>query len=429
MTQIGQVLPTSTQQFPGGVPSQQGPFGVVQPPFKSRRVRRKGAGGGKGKGKGNGRGKPPRGGGGGGGGSQQPVNPYQQFMPQVRAAAQLQYGGAQQALQTQGANIAPFFQQYLNQLQASQVAQQGVYDAAMVQSQANAQAARPGAPTGMEPTKNSDLAGQVREGMLAAFTELLRAQGATYNAAKEDQKVVGAAARLSAQTQNAQAKTDLKKEKGAFKVDYAEQLRQRAHTEGLENAAFGLDVAETKADVKNDRAQIRQDRREERQDRKEERRDRQDKNREVITSGPFSGYTKQQVRKMDPAEKERLRKESSSSGSPEKKSTFTPKETAANRVKLRQMVSRVRANDNGVGTYGQDTYRAMVDAGVDPVLARAAIAKALGKPIPSWAQRRLRKDYGITLKTRGKVVRPKPDTRGTGNVGNTPGPNGESRPN
>jgi hypothetical protein len=421
---IGQVV-NSTTQIPGGVPQTEGPLGVVEPPItaKPKRVKRKGSKPGKGRGKGNGRaggGKP----GNGTGGTSQ--DPYAQFRPQVNAAAQLQYGGAQNALQTQGQNIAPFFQQYLNQVQASKVAQQAVYAQAMGQSQQNAQAAAPGAPTGMPQTQNSELAGQVREGMLSAFTELLRAQDASYAGQKEDQKTVGAAARLTAQTQNQADKTALKKEKGAFKVDYAEQLRQRAHTEGLEKAAFGLDVAEAKAGVRGDRA-------ERRADRQADRRERRDKNREVITSGPFSGYTKAEVRKLSPAEKQRLRKESTSStGGTESKPTFTPKETAANRVKLRQMVSKVRANDNGVSTYGSDTYKAMVNAGVDPVLARAAVAKALGKPIAPWAARRLKKDYGITVGSKGRVKRPKPDTRGTGNVGNTGGPgynNGEKRPN
>jgi hypothetical protein len=402
------------------MPIVEGPLGAVEPPIYSRkRVKRKGSKPGGGKGKGNGQGKPGKGGGGQGGASQ---DPYAQFRPQVNAAAQLQYGGAQQALQTQGQNIAPFFQQYLDQLQASKVAQQAVYSTAMAQSQANAQ--QGGASTGL--TDKSDMAAQVREGMLGAFTELLRAQDASYAGQKEDQKTVGAAARLTAQTQNQTDKTALKKEEGAFKVDYAEQLERRDHTEGLENAAFGLNVAETKADVKNDRAQIRQDRR-------EERRDRKDRNREVITSGPFSGYTKAEVRKMAPAEKERLRKESSSSSTPaEAKPTFTPKERASNRVKLRQMVSRVRANDNGVSTYGKDTVREMIAAGVDPVLARAAVAKATGSPLPAWVQRKLRNDYGITLNTRGRVKRPKPDSRGTGNLGNTGGEdynNGEKRPN
>jgi hypothetical protein len=384
-----------------------------QKPSKRRRVRPKG---GKGKGKGGDRGR------GRGNGSQKPQNPYAQFKPQVSAAAQMQFGPASQALRTQGQNIAPFFQQYLNQLETSRVAQSAYYDGAMAASQQNAQQA--GASTGL--TANSDLAAQVREGMLGAFTELLRAQGASYNALKEDQKVVGAASQLSAQTQNQQAKTDLKTQKGAFKVDYAEQLRQRAHTENLENAAFGLDAAEVKAGVKSDRADRRQDKR-------EARRDRRDKNREVITSGPFSGYTKAEVRKLSPAEKDRLRKESSA-GSPEKKdSTFSPKEKAGNRVKLRSMISKVRANDNGVASYGQDTVRAMIDAGVDPVLARAAVARALGKPVPSWVRRRLKQDYGITVSANGKKVsRPKPDDRGTGNTGNTGAPSyndGEKRPN
>jgi hypothetical protein len=69
---------------------------------------------------------------------------------------------------------------------------------------------------------------------------------------------------------------------------------------------------------------------------------------------------------------------------------------------------------------------------VDSVLARVAIAKALGKPIPAWARKRLKRDYGITVSSNGKVTRPKPDTRGTGNTGNTGAPSyndGQKRPN
>jgi hypothetical protein len=344
-------------------------------------------------------------------------------MPQVRAAAQLQFGPQQQQLRQQGQNIAPFFQQYLQQLEASRVAQAGVFNNAVAQSQGMAQAQGVGAPTGQPPTQNSELASAVRQGMQEAFSSLLSTQGASYNALKEDQKVVGAASRLTAQTQNAKDKQALKAQKGAFKVDYAEQLRQTGHRERLENAAFNLDAAETQADVKTDRQQIRQDRRENRQ---EQRRENREPNKYGIPAGDW--------RKMSTGERQAVIKADKNSGdsSPaEKKSVFTPKEKAANRVKLRQMVSRVRAKDNGVSTYGQDTYRAMVDAGVDPVLARVAVAKALGKPMPAWAAKRLKRDYGITVSASGKVVRPKPTTNsnGVGNTGNTPGPNGEKRPN
>jgi hypothetical protein len=396
--------------YPGqtGLPGQTAPtplseMGVVEPlirakPIRVKKRRSKGPkNGGKGKGPGN-RGK-------GGGGQQQapqqPQNPYAPYMPQVRAAAQLQFGPQQQALRTQGQNIAPFFQQYLDQLEGSRVAQNAYYAGAIQASQQNAAGAAVGAPTGAAPTEKSKMAGEIREGMLSAFSELLRAQDASTNALKEDQKTVGAAARLSAQTQNQQAKTNLKTQKGAFKVDYAEQLRQTGHRENLENAAFGLDAAEVKIDARNERAERKQETRENRRERRNENRE---PNKYGIPAGDW--------RKMSTAERQAIIKADKNSGgakADEKKPVFTPKEKAANRTKLRTMAARVRAKDNGVSTYGKDTVRAMIDAGVDPVLARAAVAKALGKPIPAWLQRKLRKDYGIKIGSRGKVVkRPTP---------------------
>jgi hypothetical protein len=396
--------------YPGqtGLPGQTAPtpltdMGVVEPlirakPIRVKKRRSKGPkNGGKGKGPGN-RGK-------GGGGQQkapqQPQNPYAPYMPQVRAAAQMQFGPQQQALRTQGQNIAPFFQQYLDQLEGSRVAQNAYYAGAIEASQQNAQGAAVGAPTGAAPTEKSKMAGEIREGMLSAFSELLRAQDASTNALKEDQKTVGAAARLSAQTQNQQAKTDLKTQKGAFKVDYAEQLRQTGHREALESAAFGLDAAEVKIDARNERAERKRETRENRRERRNENRE---PNKYGIPAGDW--------RKMSTAERQaviKADKESGGAKADEKKSTFTSTERAANRVKLRTTVARIRAADNGVASYGQDAYRAAVAQGMDPILARVAIAKALGKPIPAWAQRRLKKDYGISVNSSGKVVkRPKP---------------------
>lgn len=354
------------------------------------------------------------------------IDPY---MDEVNAATKLRYGREQGALNEQIAqsgvnqgNITNWFADYKNDLEKSRIAQAAYMSGQQTAAQQIALAQ--GAPTqfqgqtSTEQQTDSANAANVRTAIQEGFAEALRQSGLAYNASKEDQKGVAGAAQLTARLAEdrnlgslVKQNQALQAEKGAYRVDTRRQLKSQAHTERLEDKAFDVDVAEKSANIKTDRIKIRQDAREARQDRKA-------KGNEVITSGPFAGYTKREVRKLTPAEKTKLRQADKTDTSSEK-SKFTPTQQTNARKEFRsayQLVKTGGSVQTASGSvvppsspdYPKEAYAALIRKGVDPVLARAAIQMYRhGKVKPNVANA-LYRDYGIKVQPRKATKPPKP---------------------
>lgn len=215
-------------------------------------------------------------------------------------ADELRYGGVQSQLGLQQQQIPAWFQDYKDTLLTPQQVQ-AQYQPTIQQSEAVAQ--ETAKPLGLEgPAGEQDqLAAKAREALVNLGTaQLQNAQQAdtTYFQGRQG---VAQAAQIGAQTQNTQALTDLAGQRGAFRDQYVSDARDRERKYGLdlrhqaaEDKAFDLDVAEA-AGVNPLTGK------------KLPPKDKKD----VITSGPFAGYTKGEVRRMDPAKKDRLRKRAS----------------------------------------------------------------------------------------------------------------------
>lgn len=365
------------------------------------------------------------GGGHGGGGPAAPTVPHP-LVDQANAMADMRYGGAEQSLQQRGQAIAPWFQNYMNEVGAAQT--QSAQYAAPIQAQAqtNAQQAGQVAP-GVDPNSqaghDATLAAAARQAIGQSFVTALQGLGQVQNDFYGGRKAVAATAQAGEQSQLARDQTALAKEKGAYQTTALQDLRQTRHKNRLENAAFGLDVskasdaaANTAADNARADQQARQNRR--------------DKNRDVITSGPFAGFTQAQVRKLSPAEKAKLRTKAST-GTGAGKSRYTPQQVSKSNIQLRKGVSAIKRALEGKQyaptDFWKKAYNDLLDAGYDPLMARAAIQVVRRGGVGGGVARRLRRDYGITRTPRGKPMK-KPPAFTLRPITQTPGPNGEQRP-
>lgn len=192
----------------------------------------------------------------------------------VDAATQMRYGGAEAQLadQMRGVgqrfqNVTNWFDQYKADLEKAKTAQaayyQGAQDAnAQLVQQAAAQAPVQGQQTVQQQTDSKNAA-SVRQGLAEAFGQLLAANRGTEQAYLGERQGVGSAAQLSERLKTDQMMRDLERqggdlarEKGAFRTQYAGELRDKErsyadqlHRQRLERQAFGLDVAKAGAEA------------------------------------------------------------------------------------------------------------------------------------------------------------------------------------
>lgn len=213
----------------------------------------------------------------------------------VQAATDLQFGGAQAALQGQvgvhqrmQANIPAWFAEYQNALAqstnrtqqayagATQVGQNAAATAGALDAQqraalgqtAQADAATRGATVDPALAAQGQQAAASRQAMMAAQTGLTAGLGAAETAYRSNREVVGAGQKLSAQQDEAtrgrnigvQA-IDLARQKGAAAATTRQKLIDTEHTKLLENKAFGLNQAKAEADVQQTAAALQERRR------------------------------------------------------------------------------------------------------------------------------------------------------------------------
>lgn len=167
---------------------------------------------------------------------------------QAGNAANLVYGGQEQLAGQYGQSVDPWFDDYVRRTQANQQAQQtqaqGIIDQSVTQAQQQGQTVLPQA--GVDPNsdaaQNDILAAASRKALADAFTKVLQGNQSATDASYVQQAGVAEAARVGEHTTANQQRQQISREKGQFRNQTLSELRDKAHTERLENAAFDLDV-------------------------------------------------------------------------------------------------------------------------------------------------------------------------------------------
>ncbi|HZA18970.1 MAG TPA: hypothetical protein VE645_19170 [Pseudonocardiaceae bacterium] len=214
---------------------------------------------------------------------------------QVLVATAMQYGGADQALAGQRrvhqhmmANTSPMFAEYQAALARATAATGAAYGgAAQIQQNATSStsaldaqqraalggqmatdAAARGATVDPRIAAEGQQASMARRATADAATGLTAQLGAGQVGYRAGQQVVGAGQKLNALQAEAQRgrdierqQLDLGREAGAYAVAAKQKLLDTAHTQRLEEAAFGLDVKKAEQDAALGAARIRETRR------------------------------------------------------------------------------------------------------------------------------------------------------------------------
>lgn len=366
------------------------------------------------------------GGGGGNGGGGTPGPSKHPYLDMARNDATLAYGGAEQSQNQRGQAIPSWFQNYRNQLTGQQAASNAYAAPILAQAQTNAQQAGQVAP-GVDPNsqagQDATLAAAARASLGNAFVGLLQGFGQAQNQYMNGQQTVASVGELGAQQDLASDRTTLKKEKGAYIASQRAKHKDDARQALLENQAFGLDVTKANNDAANTAADNR------RQDRQatQTRRDQQGAVNKY-------GFTEKAWRGKSTAERQKIIRQFDKSGSSGGSggSGFTPNQVSDARVKLRKGVSAIKRALEGKSTapvdFWKKAYNDLLDAGYDPLMARAAIQVVRQGKVGGNIQRRLKRDYGIRHTPRGKPFK-KPPAYTLNPAPQAPGPGGsEYRP-
>jgi hypothetical protein len=351
---------------------------------------------------------------------------------QSRAAVTEKYGPAEtagrqavtDATRHQGDLAGPggFYDQYLAQLaehkknvDAANTAAQG--QVANLGNITGPQVASTGDQANAGDEKN---AAAVRSALLGALQGALVGQGAAASTYADTlAHVVGPGQKLTA-TENAgreitKAKgslADLKREEGAYRTDFEDTARQNETKNVLSAQALGLDAAKIAATSADKAAGRRAAARKE--------------NQSLITSGPFAGLTHQQVRSMNPTDKQTLK---DASKAPEKTITSGPfagyTQSQIGRHSQTWVQRRLDAYQRGGGgkptdqatQYAKDFYR---QYGVKPASTSAissagdtlAQAKSTIRQIRQSNPGMTRQQLGAALLTGQAAVKDDPSTKG-----------------
>lgn len=194
-----------------------------------------------------------------------PVDP---LAAEIEALVTQKYGGAQSALRTQAKAVPGYFEDYRNRLKQisgglvgnPQPGQPlgGVYGAGVNSTQQLAQTQAQGSATVAATAAgnaNSQVAGDaakaaaVRQGMIANYGGLIASQGVAEAGYLGNRAASSGPLQIQAQQAAAQAKADLKREKGAYRVTARADSEAAAQKAALEAQLFGLDVAKERNDV------------------------------------------------------------------------------------------------------------------------------------------------------------------------------------
>jgi hypothetical protein len=196
------------------------------------------------------------------------------------ASANLRYGGAERALTTQSQQVPAWFDMHRAQVAGiAQGVQQGYQKAVQevgAQQQQTAQSDT-NARNSLASTMQQDAASRggsidpslfaqdvnaanVRNTNQAAFANLLSSQGAATGGYFGGLQAASGAAQLGQMTLIGQEQQGLAADKSLYKSQYVTDARGDERQYGLEQSAFGLDVAKAEADTSTDRAKLRADR-------------------------------------------------------------------------------------------------------------------------------------------------------------------------
>lgn len=333
---------------------------------------------------------------GGDGAGQGPSN--HPFLDAARNEANLVYGGVESSLNQRGLAIPGWVQNYRDQLAAQQQASKN-YAAPILQgAQTNAQQAgqiAPGVDPNSQAGQDAALAAAARGAMGDLFVDMLKGYGQIQNDYMTGRQTVATTAELGLQSDLARERTDLKREKGQYIAKRRGELKSQAHTEKLEDLAFGADLQEEANDQANAAADRKQDR------------------NKVITSGPFAGMTNGEVRKLSPERKAEIRKEykaSGGSGSGGLTAGQVSRRTDA-KESIRKGRAAIRRALEGKSTAPADfwrkAYNDLLDGGYDPLLAKAIVQISRDGKVKGGLKKRLWREYRIKHPGSGKpLVKP-----------------------
>lgn len=171
---------------------------------------------------------------------------------QVTSAVNLKYGPQQQQLVQQAISIPSWFKEYQDQLKASQ-AQQAAFNAG-VQHGIDQRVA---ADTGPGGSPEADQAAASRRALLGSFGNTLGAQAVSQNAFSGNLQDIGRLQQIGAVQANQQAQRQLASDRGDYANTTRQTLREQAHKDRLENAAFGLNEQKANQTAANNRANRR----------------------------------------------------------------------------------------------------------------------------------------------------------------------------
>lgn len=219
----------------------------------------------------------------------------------VDSAVRLKYQPAERQYNQQVAdstqmdtNIDAWYQDYLNTLSGVQKQSQDFYGAVAGQQQP--------VPTAV-PGDEASMAAANRATLANSVTKVIAGQGANMNALYGGQMADSKLAKIGYhQDEDKERKTikqqlaDLALEKGDYANSYRQDLLDKAHQSQLEDAAFNLDKDKLAVSAGYDPytgKPIPQ-------------------TPDVVTSGPFAGYSKDEIAGMSAGEKARLKKKSKS---------------------------------------------------------------------------------------------------------------------
>lgn len=318
--------------------------------------------------------------------------------PLVQRANQLtnlEYAPLENSLNDRGAAIGPggWFDQYRQQVgQAQQMSQQ--YAAPILQqAQGRADQAGQMAP-GVDPNapagQDAALAAAARASLGNAFVTLLQGFGQTQNDYFAGRQSVASTAQLAEQGTLQRDRERVSREKGLSRKTTLEGLRDKAHTQRLENAAFGLDQYEAQVDAADT---VADNRRAAREDRRERRRESGEPNK--------YGYTDKEWRSMSTPERQKaILRFDKSDGKPGDGKGFTPLQRSETKIQIRKgiekVVGKLRGRKTAPSDYWKQAYDALVgELDYDPVVARAVIQIVRDGRAKPGTMKTIRRDYGV----------------------------------
>lgn len=348
-----------------------------------------------------------------------PVDPNQAL---IDAMVRLRYGGEDLALAQQRNNINAWFPQYQQRVADAAKASQAFYAGLQqgnLQAQANAaQGPDLGPGVSADVQAQSKLAGASRASMQGQFGQALGAASGAENSFLLNQGIVGQAAQLGQQIGNQQAMQQLQAQKGQYAIQAKADIEADIAKRKLEEQVFGLDTQKEQNKVaiaaQNSKDKASQRKATARNQRAARIQRAKEKGQEVNKYG----YSNEQWQRFSPSHRQRIiSQEGKQSGG----SSLTPKEAREARVNFRRAVADVKRNP---GLASDSLYDQMVQAGYDPVVARAAVQLVRKGHVGPNTSRSLERDYGIKA-PRGKKhpVAARQDTP------ISKGPNGQMRPN